>query len=472
MTIIVSKRVQIPKTDISIETIKTQLIIEGKKNDIFLNREPMILYKELKNYYIVPAIFGMKYIKENNLKYQDLRSNGESIDVSFDGSLRENQISVVNETIDYLKTNYGTILNIPCGFGKTVCANKISCEIGLKTIILVHNSILLNQWVDRISQFVNGSKIGIIQQNKFEIEDKTHVIASMQTLCSRHDQYDKNIFNSFGLCIIDETHVAAAQTLSKSIGIISSKYRLGLSATVHRKDGFEPVLFRTIGEIGVSIERDSNSQEINVEFIHLNFESEMKFIYRQGGKSTPNTAVMINDICSNDERNDCIIKSIHQKIEEGRHILVISDRRNHITCMSDKLSDSGFKDFGFLLGGGKIDKNNKASDKQVIFATYSFVSEGVDIPSLDTIIFTTPRVDIVQSVGRILRKHKDKKTPVAIDFIDTQNNVFNNQYKKRKRYYKSLGAKMKIYDENLCIIKKARSKKVCKEEENKCTFIL
>jgi len=91
----------------------------------------------------------------------------------------------------------------------------------------------------------------------------------------------------------------------KLIGIISSKYRLGLSATVNRKDGFEPVLFRTIGEIGVSIERDSNSQEINVEFIYLNFECEMKFIYRQGGKSTPNTAVMINDICSNEERNDC-----------------------------------------------------------------------------------------------------------------------------------------------------------------------
>jgi len=58
------------------------------------------------------------------------------------------------------------------------------------------------------------------------------------------------------------------------------------------------------------------------------------------------------------------------------------------------------------------------------------------------------------------------------DFIDTQNNVFNNQYKKRKKYYKSLGAEMKIYDENLCIIKKARAKKVYKEEENKCTFIL
>ena len=326
MTIIVSKRVQIPKTDISIETIKKQLIIEGKQNDIFCSREPMILYKELQDSYIIPAIFGMKYIKENNLEYKDLRSNGESIDVSFDGNLRENQISVVNETIDYLKSDYGTILNIPCGFGKTVCANKISCEMGLKTIILVHNSILLNQWVDRISQFVKGAKIGIIQQNKFEIEDKTHVIASMQTLCSRHNLYDKNIFNSFGLCIIDEAHVAAARTLSKSIGIISSKYRLGLSATVQRKDGFEPVLFRTIGEIGVSIERDSKSQEMNVEFVHLNFESEMKFIYRQGGKSTPNTAVMINDICSNDERNDCIIKSIHQKIEEGRHILVISDR--------------------------------------------------------------------------------------------------------------------------------------------------
>ena len=76
MTIIVSKRVKIPKTDISIETIKKQLIIEGKQNDIFCNREPMILYKELQDSYIIPAIFGMKYIKENNLEYKDLRSNG------------------------------------------------------------------------------------------------------------------------------------------------------------------------------------------------------------------------------------------------------------------------------------------------------------------------------------------------------------------------------------------------------------
>ena len=80
MTIIVSKRVKIPKTDISIETIKKQLIIEGKQNDIFCNREPMTLYKELQDSYIIPAIFGMKYIKENNLEYKDLRSNGESID--------------------------------------------------------------------------------------------------------------------------------------------------------------------------------------------------------------------------------------------------------------------------------------------------------------------------------------------------------------------------------------------------------
>jgi len=352
-----------------------------------------------------------------------------------------------------------------CGSGKTIMANYISCKVGLKTIIIVHTSILLDQWIERISQFVDGAKIGIIQQNKFDIIGKTHVIASMQTLVSRASTYDSSLFDCFGLLIVDEAHTTGAEMLSKAIGIIGCKYRLGLSATPFRKDKFDKVNFYSIGEIGASIKRDSESQELNVECIHLDFPVKIHYITRAGGRKLPNLAKMVNEICENDDRNDCIVSSILKNVKENRHIIVTSSRRNHLKVLADKLTGSGFHDFGYLIGGLK--KDPTVEKKQVLLCTYSFVAEGLDIPSLDSLIMVCPKVDVIQTCGRILRKHPGKKVPVIIDFVDTQGNVFKNQSTKRIKYYKTLGANILIFDQSFNLIQKGTKRKpIIIEEES------
>lgn len=301
---LVSKRVKIPKQFISKEFIESELIISVKENDVFSNKKTMIMFKELRDSYIVPAIFGLKYIKNNHLEYKDLRSNGDPIDVSFNGSLREIQVSAVDTTIDILNKDNGTILHAMCGSGKTMMANYISCTIGLKTLILVHTSVLLEQWIERISQFVNRSNIGTIRQNEFDMEGKTHVICSMQTIVSRSDKFEKNAFDSFGLLIVDEAHVCGAEMLSKSVGIIGCKYRLGLSATPFRKDKFDKVNFHSIGEIGASIQRDTESQEINVKMIHVDcpvqkvFQSPMRPLRMIPMQTNPIfTPILMENMC-------------------------------------------------------------------------------------------------------------------------------------------------------------------------------
>ena len=70
--------------------------------------------------------------------------------------------------------------------------------------------------------------------------------------------------------------------------------------------------------------------------------------------------------------------------------------------------------------------------KQIILATYAMAAEALDIKSLTSLIFASPKTDIEQSVGRILRtKHKQ---PLIIDILD-QHNIFKNQYSKRKKIY-------------------------------------
>ena len=73
-----------------------------------------------------------------------------------------------------------------------------------------------------------------------------------------------------------------------------------------------------------------------------------------------------------------------------------------------------------------------SENKQVIIATYAMAEEALDIKTLTTLIMATPKTDVRQSVGRILRqKHKQA---LVIDIVD-QHDIFQRQWNKRRRYY-------------------------------------
>ncbi len=445
---VISKKVRIPKEYINKEKVLKDLVLEDSRPSDYASREPFVCYKELRDNFIVPKMYGTKLIQENNLPYIDLQKGGETVDVSFLGSLRETQIDEVSKTVDSLETIQGGVMCLHCGFGKTTCSLYISCYFKKKTIILVHTTALLEQWKARIEQFVSGSSVGIIQRDRIETESKTHVIALMQSI-SRRD-YDESIFDSFGLMIVDEAHHVCASELSKCMGKIGCKLRLGLSATPDRKDGMTAFLYDSIGPICSMVEM--RPEEINVNIITVdNGPSEMVYLFRKG-KQSPNIAKMVNNLCDpgNMEavfRTGIITRIIKRCSDSGRHIIVLSDRRSHLKWIGDLLTEMGVN-VGFMVGGIAPKDIEGVSKSRVIMATYAYCSEGLDIPSLDTCIFVTPRSDIIQCCGRILRKFSGKQTPYIVDFSDNCP-VFMGQAMKRRKYYKKLGASVMMLDENL-----------------------
>jgi len=449
----ISRTVSIPKEYVERKVILNDLILRDTRSSEYATRDPFVCYKEDDGRFVVPKMYGMRLIREGDLPFEDRQKEGEHVDISFSGSLREHQVEQVDKAIVALETTTGGVMCLYCGFGKTTCSLNISCHFKKKTIILVHTTALLEQWKSRIEQFVDGASVGVIQRDRVETESRTHVIALMQSVSMR--DYDKSIFDSFGLMIVDEAHHVCALKLSKCIRKIGCKLRLGLSATPNRKDGMTPFLYYSIGPVCSMVEREPETIKVDIVDV-VNGPSEMEYIFRKG-KQSPNIAKMINNLCDPSIpksvfRNGLITKMIKSCVDSGRHTIVLSDRRSHLEYMGELLVEMGVTDVGFMVGGVSPNDIERISRSRVIMATYPYCSEGLDIPSLDTCILSTPRSDIVQCCGRILRKCPGKQTPYIVDFSDDCP-VFSGQAVKRSKYYRKLGASIVILDEDLCVKK-------------------
>ena len=99
----------------------------------------------------------------------------------------------------------------------------------VKTLIIVHKTFLLNQWIERINEFTDA-KVGIIQQNKIDVEGKDFVVGMLQSIAK--EKYDEDIFMDFGMVIFDEAHHAPSKYFSKALPIINCKKSLAL---LHKK---------------------------------------------------------------------------------------------------------------------------------------------------------------------------------------------------------------------------------------------
>lgn len=453
MTVVVGKVVRFSKTfleetQVDIAAMKAELTIQGTKVADFGTRDPLVTYYERGDFIYVPKMYGICLAKDKGYKFTRIDHPGQEIDVAFSGKLRDSQRQVVQDTIDALRSTEGAVMNMYCGFGKTTCCNFITCSLKLKTLILVHSSSLVEQWRERILQFVSGAKVGLIRQKTFDIEGKTHVIGLMQSICKR--DYPKNAFGSFGLTVIDECHHVSAENLSRCLQKAGSRYRLGLSATPFRKDGFTPFLFQAVGAISCTAERDHSTQDIDVHAVQLDVGPAAVHYVHRAGKKSVNIARMITDITQHEARTAFVAGAIHTHAVAGRKVMVLSDRREHLNSMQNAVLVAASAEYttSFMVGGVTAEAMRLAERATVIFATYAYASEGVDISSLDTVVFATPRVDVVQTTGRILRKHSDKKKPLVVDFVDIFS-LFQNQFSKRLRYYRKLGAQISYMDQLL-----------------------
>jgi len=307
----------------------------------------------------------------------------------------------------------------------TVCALALAARLGRRTMIVVHKGFLADQWIERIQQFCPGATIGRVQQDTFDVDGKDFVLAMIQTLCVR--PWPPGAFDSVGLLVVDEAHHIAAEAFSQSMFLFRPQYTLGLTATPERKDGLTRVLYWFLGPEFFRLQRTAQEQ---VVVRRVPFTCP---VFREAPPVTNfgklNFAELVNVLTRIPERNELLLDII--KKSTGRHILVLTDRREHAALLHKGLKGSS----ALYLGGMKQEALDESARARIVIGTFSLAQEGLDIPTLDTIFLVTPHSDVKQAIGRIMR---GASRPVIWDVVDSWS-VLYSMWRRRLATYRSLG---------------------------------
>jgi len=427
---------RIPKQEIeNLVTLKARLTVKPYVPEVFVNPrfvQKYPVFKESPEYLYVPKHFGIgefgpyKTTTRNVVQTHDIHWQ-------FTGELRDTQMEVVNS---FLKPEpHDGLICLQTGGGKTVCGLYIASQLKLPTLVLVHNTFLRDQWIERIKTFLPNARIGMFQGTVQQVEDRDIVVGMLQSICMK--EISSDTFKNIGFVIVDECHHIASEAFSQAVPKLTSKYMLGLSATPERKDRLMHVIHWFLGPL---LYKSDTSDKVDpgvfVEVYEFE-EGDEKFnevIYNQQGVMF--TSLMVNKLVEYEPRNKMIVELLTDVYEDHqRQILVLSDRVDHVQLLCDMLP-TYIKENACVLSR-KVDSKTRAEwceSKRILIATYQMCKEGFDVPTLNTLVIATPRPDVDQIVGRILRVERTKRkvSPLIIDIVDP---AFRRQFQERLSLY-------------------------------------
>jgi superfamily II DNA or RNA helicase len=342
-------------------------------------------------------------------------------------------------------------------------------QLKKKTLIIVHKEFLMNQWIERINKYYPTARIGKIQGQIIDIDDKDIVLAMLQSLSMK--DYPSTMFDSFGFTIIDEVHHISSEVFSCALFKLVTKYMLGLSATMNRKDGTTKVFKMFLGQVVYKQER-SKDEGVIVRGITYQINDDEYNELELDFRGQTAASKMLSKICNYNRRSEFIIKVLKDMIKENpkQQIMIIASYKNILKYMYDAIIHHDITTVGYYVGGMKESALKNSETKQVVLATYSMAAEGLDIKSLTTLFMITPMTNIEQSVGRILRQ-KHEFAPIVVDIIDTHDN-FQRQWAKRKKFYKNqnyaiIQANSASYDPDITKWKTTYEPTNCKPKKTK-----
>lgn len=607
------------------------------------------IYQETRTRLIVPRHYGFEQFGNPDVS---MLSEGTPIRLPFHGSLRDYQHGIIDTYVTYVKDkdNHGGyeggggLISVGCGQGKTVMALNIISRLSQKTLVVVHKEFLLNQWVERIQQFLPSARIGKIQGKIIDTQHKDIVIGMLQSLSMK--DYPPSLFDQFGFTIIDECfpgdtrvmtqegirciqglyadwlenkplplimsysrlldafewrplthawertkaemvrvvytlvhegqyreyffectpthkvlvhyglpvpgdeeyrqrhmtyfdgkttedkyastmyiqaqelqpgdclvggriephgmctsldtehyvveqiikyprqaytvydievdtnhnfvilpyqpyqedvidpshgitvsncHHIGAEVFSRSLFKMVTKYMLGLSATLKRKDGLTNVFTLFLGDVVYEMKRavDPNQREeerVLVRAIQYQSQNEAFTRTELNFKGQLNYAVMIRKLCEYSQRTEFILNVLYDLLKENTHhqVMILAHNKSVLHYIYRAVQAREWASVGYYLGGMKEKDLKESEGKRVVIATYAMAEEALDIKTLTTLLMVTPKTDVEQAVGRILRSKHAHARPIVVDITDTHD-VFKNQWKKRQAYYKKNG---------------------------------
>ena len=321
-------------------------------------------------------------------------------------------------------------------------AAAIIARRGVNTLVLVHRTELLKQWQVRLAAFLDAGKdvIGVIGGGKNKPTGQID-IAVMQSL-SRQGEVDP-LVESYGQVIVDECHHVGAASFDAILRRAKAKHVVGLTATPIRRDGQQPIIFMQCGPIRHKAAQPLDAPHdlaVTPQFIEspiaLPAEAGIQDVFRHLAQDVARTAA--------------IASAITDAFRQGRKVLALTERTEHIDAIRTALADQVPEPF---VLHGRMSKKQRAAliatldalspeAPRVLLATGKLVGEGFDHPPLDTLVLAMPvswKGTLQQYAGRLHREHASKTDVRIIDFVDTGHPALLRMWDKRQRGYRAMG---------------------------------
>jgi superfamily II DNA or RNA helicase/very-short-patch-repair endonuclease len=376
---------------------------------------------------------------------RDERNPGRGIDVRFAGELRPEQQAAA----DAMLAHDTGVLAATTAFGKTVVAAWLIARRGVNTLVLVHRQQLLEQWIERLSTFLNVpqmaiGRIGGGRRKPCGLID----VALVQSLVRKGVVDDR--VGEYGHLIVDECHHLSAHSFEQVARRAKARFVVGLSATVMRKDGHHPIIFMQCGAVRYRV--NAKAQAILRPFDHTvivrptGFQPNRKREQDKRGEFLS----LYKELVEDEGRNRRICHDVIQAVREDRSPLVLTERNEHLDALAAHLS--GNVRHLVVLRGGMGRKRTEAvaerlariarGEERVLLATGKYIGEGFDDPRLDTLFVTLPvswRGTVAQYVGRLHRLYEGKREVRVYDYADLDVRMLARMFDRRCRGYEAAG---------------------------------
>ena len=469
------------------EKIRKELTVAPKAATRFAPPpDSFTIFSESPSRFYLPRVWARDVFGDPQ---ESILVDGDPIreDLKFVGTPYEYQKEIIEQ---FVQVGGNGLICVPCGRGKTFMAISIAARIGRKFMVVVDKEFLLQQWSGELQALMPGIRIGIIQENKKQIdvvETKPVVftipelkeklralglkvggtkdellarlreaspaasarpvlkydccIAMIQTLVQR--DFAESDFCSFGLSIFDECHHLGAAHFSRALGKVQTKYMLGLSATPVRDDGLTKVFEWFIGKPVYWEKVREADPDVIVRKVAFDSDDPAYSNEPRDFRGEVALATLLTQILEYEPRNEKIDEIMAELVAcADRRILVLSDRKTHLERIEKGLPKG--TTVSYYIGGMKEEvRESGARTAQVLLGTYAMASEAMNIKTLNTMLMASPRRKIEQSTGRILRVQKaDRKVqPLIVDVVD-MHVIYQGQWLKRRVYYKKCAYKM------------------------------
>ena len=302
--------------------------------------------------------------------------------------------------------------------------DKKSKTSNIKFLFIAHREELLENAINVFSKIlkIDKNEFGRIYGGLKEI-DKSIIFASIQSLRNCYNEFKPSFFD---YVIVDEFHHSMSDSYLKTLSYFNPKFLLGLTATPKRMDGKDILSlcdYNVVDEIGI---KEALEEDLIVPFHYFgvnDYTINYDNIPYKNGKY--NEKILLENLLLN-TRTDYIVEKINKFGFDGDELSAVAFCQNieHAFFMKEEFSKKGYKSAVITANTSSNERSEileKFKNKKIeILCVVDILNEGIDIPTINLLLFLRPTMSstiFIQQIGRGLRKAKNKDFVTIIDFI-------------------------------------------------------